>query len=150
MFHVAIVDPALIPAIILGRKTIESRLARVRALPHNRVARGDTIYFKARGGPILCVCTVERVQTLDNLRPADIRRIRDALNHRIGADAAYWRRKRTARHATLIWLGSPRPVHATLDHARIIAGTPRSAWMTLAAPLERAASSSPAQRRKAG
>lgn len=150
MLHVAIVDPALIPAIILGRKTIESRLSRVRALPHKRITRGDTISFKARGGPILCACTVERVQTLDNLRPADIRRLRDALNDRIGADAAYWRRKRAARHATLIWLASPRPIYATLDHARIIAGTTRSAWMMLAAPLQPAECSATSHRRKAG
>ena len=105
----AIVSASYARAILDGRKTIESRFSRDRRAPWGRVRRGDRVWVKVSGGPVVADCTVRRViqfadLTADQL--ADARRQWGAL---VVAPAAYWNQRRHKRFGVLIWLGKPRP-----------------------------------------
>ena len=109
--HVAIIRPNYADLILLGLKTIESRLAKSRVPPFAAVHQGQTILFKLVAGPYACSATVQHVQYHENLNPATIDNIRETYNNHILGDDKYWNLKReTARYATLIWLTDPRPI----------------------------------------
>ncbi|MDE1970446.1 MAG: hypothetical protein KGI50_02595 [Patescibacteria group bacterium] len=63
MHHVAIMNPSwkLIPKIISGEKSIESRWYRTKRTPWNRIKKGDAVFFKNSGAPVLAradVCDI--------------------------------------------------------------------------------------------
>jgi len=108
--HVAIVAPRFAGALQAGRKRIETRFSMTRRAPFGRVHRGDIIYFKPVGGPVIGRAPAARVVTYEQLTPARIDSIRQRHNHAILAPDAYWRSHRLSRYGVLIWLGrfSPR------------------------------------------
>lgn len=63
MHHVAIMNPAwkLIPKILSGEKTIESRWYQTRHAPWNQIQKNDTIFFKDSGKPITAQADVSEV-----------------------------------------------------------------------------------------
>lgn len=109
MIHVAVVHRTYVPAILDGSKTIESRLSRNRCAPWNKVSVGDTIYFKQSSGPFKARATVRRVHQFDNLTAHRIAQLRRTYNHSITGPPHYWRAKRQARFATLIWFHDIHP-----------------------------------------
>ncbi len=62
--HIAIMKSSwkLLPKILSGEKTVESRWYKTKACPWNRVSPGDTIYFKDSGKPVTLKARVTRVQ----------------------------------------------------------------------------------------
>ena len=75
MDHVAIMKPSwrLIPKILSGEKTIESRWYQTRRAPWNNIRAGDRVYFKDSGKYITAVATVSEVLqfTLNRLADAE-------------------------------------------------------------------------------
>ncbi len=75
MDHVAIMKPSwrLIPKILSGEKTIESRWYQTRRAPWNNIRAGDRVYFKDSGKYITAVATVSEVLqfTLNGLADAE-------------------------------------------------------------------------------
>jgi len=69
MDHIAIMNKSwkLIPKILDGSKTIESRWYVNRVKPWNSINPGDHIYFKNSGEPITASAEVSKVLQLDNL-----------------------------------------------------------------------------------
>jgi hypothetical protein len=63
----------LIPKILSGEKTIESRWYRTRRVPWDGIAAGDTIFFKNSGGPVIAAATVTNVRqfTITDLAAAE-------------------------------------------------------------------------------
>ena len=112
LIHLAILHARYIDAILLGDKTIESRLSRTRRAPFGIVRKGDLIFFKESGGPVRARARVKRALFFDNLVEAEVARLRDRYNADIGGDDAYWHAKRDARFASLIWLASAAPLPA--------------------------------------
>ena len=102
--HVAIVRPALADLILSGRKTIESRITKVRGPAFQRVHPGDAIYFRESGGGFRVLATVEKAVHLRDLTAAGLRALREVFGVEIGADAAYWRSRKGSRYASLMWL----------------------------------------------
>lgn len=130
MLHLAVIHPTYARLILEGRKTIESRLSRVRCIPFHSVAPGERIYFLARRADLVVTAVADGVISLADLTPRAVSRLRRNFNAHIAADTAYWRVKRDARYATLIWLREPeRALYAPDDvHGR--APSYRSAWLT--------------------
>ncbi len=60
MDHIAIMKPAwkLIPKILAGQKTIESRWYQHRVAPWDRIKAGERIYFKDSGKPVSAIARV--------------------------------------------------------------------------------------------
>ena len=69
MNHIAIMKKSwgLIPKIISGEKTIESRWYKNRIAPWDRIHEGDTVYFKDSGEPVSAVAKVSNVLQFSNL-----------------------------------------------------------------------------------
>jgi len=106
--HLAVLKRPYLDAVIEGRKTIELRLSRTRAAPFGKVAPRDTIYLKQSAGPVRARATAERVLSLEDLTPAEIRALKRAHNHLVLGAPDYWRARSSARYATLIWLADVR------------------------------------------
>jgi ASC-1-like (ASCH) protein len=69
MDHVAIMKSSwgLIPKIVAGKKTVESRWLKIRSTPWGRVKAGDTIWFKNSGEPVTLRARVTRVLQFEGL-----------------------------------------------------------------------------------
>jgi hypothetical protein len=95
MQHVAIMKKSwgLLPKIVSGEKTIESRWYQSRRAPWGRIKQGETIYFRNSGEPVTLVAQAAEVMqfTIQNLR--DARRITKQYGKEIGLlhpDPATW------------------------------------------------------------
>jgi len=110
MIHVAVLKPKYIDLILAGEKTIESRFARVRALPIGRIAPGHAIYLKDSGGPVRATAIASRVWNFENLWPKQIDMLKRRFEHRVRAGSDYWRQHRHANHACFIELGQLEPI----------------------------------------
>ena len=65
--HVAIMKKSwrLLPKILSGEKTVESRWYSIKAAPWGRIHPGDPIYFKDSGEPVTVRAIVEKVDAFD-------------------------------------------------------------------------------------
>lgn len=63
MVHVAIMKKSwnLLPLIIAGKKTVESRWYKVKTTPWGKINRGDTLYFKDSGEMVTLKTRVMKV-----------------------------------------------------------------------------------------
>ena len=111
MIHVAVVHSPYLDAILSGRKTIESRLSKVRCDPFGVIFVGERLYFKARGGAVLATAVADRVHSFDELTAKRVAALRREFGPAIGAQPDYWKAKQTARFATLVTL-------AEVEHVR--------------------------------
>jgi len=112
--HIAIMDwkRNLIPKILSGEKSIESRWYMARYAPWGRVAAGDRVFFKDAGMPVTAVAHVENVVQFE-IVPDTLRGMLGEYAHRIaftsGIDEVYaWALKR--RYAVLVFLERPQRV----------------------------------------
>ncbi len=71
--HIAIMRSSwnLIPKILEGEKTVESRWYKIRACPWGRIFPGDTLYFKDSGKPVTVKARVTRVEEYILENPSD-------------------------------------------------------------------------------
>lgn len=86
MDHVAIMKKSwrLIPRILSGGKTIETRWYKNKSAPWDRIKLGDTVYFKDSGGPVYAKAVVGKVEQFDNLTSQKINQIRNKYSEEIG------------------------------------------------------------------
>lgn len=131
MDHVALIHRRFVELILVGAKTVEARLHRVRCDPFERVSPGDRVYFKQTGGPFRASARVRRVVCRSGLDPVGVRALRREFGAGVGAPRQFWAAKRSARYATLIWLDDVEPVDRGPDYARLRAAAPRRAWFVL-------------------
>lgn len=68
MDHLAIMKAKrkLIPKILSGEKTIESRWYMMKVAPRNTIQSGDTVYFKDAGQMVTALATVAKVLQYDH------------------------------------------------------------------------------------
>lgn len=126
--HVAVVHEAYADLIVSGIKTVEARLSLTRQPPYGRVCVGDTLWFKASGGPFRARATAARIQHWQGLRPALIAQLRKEHNAAIRGTPEFWAAKRRSRFATLIWLRNV----AAIDEGPAYRHTPGGrAWYVL-------------------
>ncbi len=116
MQHIAIMQRSwgFTAAILDGTKTIESRWYNHRAVPWNRVAAGDTVYFKDSGRPVTVRAGVDRVEQLADLTPERVRQVLATYGTAIGIPAEqrehYYKLFKTKRYCILLHLIDPQPV----------------------------------------
>jgi hypothetical protein len=136
MHHVAVLKKSwkLLPKILAGEKTIESRWYKIRTAPWGRVAAGDTIFFKDSGEPVTARAEVAKVLQFE--RPSDAE-LHDILRRYGGTpgiafhlpmDEVFgWARSRS--YVMLMFLKDPRPV-APFDIDKTGFGA-SCAWLTV-------------------
>lgn len=79
MTHIAIMQKSwkLIPQILNGKKTVESRWYKNKVAPWGKIKTGDTVYFKNTGEKVSAkaqISTVEQFENIDEVKRLEILR----------------------------------------------------------------------------
>lgn len=113
MDHVAIMKKSwgLLPKILAGEKTIESRWYKNKAVPWGKINPEDIIYFKNTGEPVTVKTQVIKVLQFDNLNPDKVREILKTCGKEDGIDQdkteIYFNLFKDKRYCLLIFLANP-------------------------------------------
>ncbi len=116
MEHIAIMNKSwgLLPKIVSGHKTIESRWLMNRSAPWNKVHEGETVYFKDTTGLVTTRATVSHVLQFDNLTPDRVHELLDFYGEDDGIMPAELARYEALfsrkRYCVLIFLENIQPV----------------------------------------
>lgn len=88
MNHVAIMKKSwhLLPKILNGEKTIESRWYKARRSPWGEIQAGDSVYFKNSGEPVTVKATVLKVLQFTDLNPKRVKEILDEYGKEDGIE----------------------------------------------------------------
>lgn len=112
--HVAIMKKSwgLLPKILTGEKTIESRWYLNRSRPWGKIASGDTVYFKNSGDTVTIKAKVSRVLTFDNLSSNKVREILKKYAKEDGIEnmEKYYEMFKNKKYCILVFLQEPRKV----------------------------------------
>lgn len=131
MIHVAIIHKRYLEAILAGTKTIEARIAKNRCVPFGRIHKGERIYFKQSSGPFRATAIAHRIQTFENLTPVQLNAIRLEHSEALTAEPEYWKTKKNATCATLVWLKDVEPLNVGPDLTKFQPKGSRRAWFVL-------------------
>lgn len=133
MHHLAIMNKSwkLIPKILSGEKSIESRWYQTRRAPWNTIQAGDTVYFKNSGERVIAEADVSKVLQFEIKTEADAKKIVKQYGKEIcivNPDPKTW--GKLPRYSILIFLENPKPVSKpfNVNKAGYGAGV---AWITL-------------------
>lgn len=116
MDHVAIMKKSwgLLPKILSGEKTIESRWYLTRRAPWGQIQAGDTVYFKDAGEPVSVVARVKRAIALTHLSPEKVSRILGAYGDEDGIEKSripeFFKLFKDKKYCLLIFLENPREI----------------------------------------
>ncbi len=116
MDHVAIMKKSwgLLPKILSGEKTIESRWYKVGRSPWDRVKAGDVVYFKDSGGPISAKAGVRKVLQFSDLTPKKVWEILQRYGREDGLEEEelpkYFEMFKDKKYCLLIFLKKPEQV----------------------------------------
>ena len=85
MDHIAIMKKSwgLIPKILSGEKTIESRWYQTRRKPWNSIKRGDKIFFKNSGEPVTAKAVVGDVWQFEIKNISEVKKIVEKFGDKI-------------------------------------------------------------------
>lgn len=132
MDHVAIMTPSwkLIPKILNGEKTIESRWYQTRRAPWNKIAIGDCVFFKDSGKSITAKAIVSRIWQFEIGSIKDAEKIVAEFGDRIcivNVDVKSW--GKLPKYCILIELSNPESITSfTINKKGFGAGV---AWITV-------------------
>lgn len=108
MKHLAIFDRVeIIEKILEGKKLLESRFCIKKALPYEKIKKGDEIYLKESGGLIKGRVEVDNVLFFENLTPEKMGKLRKEYGKDLTVDDAFWKRYGKSKYASLIFLRNP-------------------------------------------
>ena len=116
MDHVAIMKKSwhLLPKILSGEKTIESRWYMHRCEAWGKVSAGDTVFFKNSGEPVTVHARVKKVLQFEHLAPAKVRSILEKYGGRggIGNESfgSIWSWAKRKTYCVLVFLEHPSAV----------------------------------------
>ena len=117
--HIAILQKHYLELILLGQKTIESRLSKKKIAPYQKVVGGDLILFKESGGEILAIAEVKKCWYYQN---PDIDWCKRKFNPLVCGTSDYWESKRDAKYASFILISGlyqfPQPIQFTKKDGR--------------------------------
>lgn len=110
MDHIAIMKKSwgLIPKILSGEKTIESRWYQTRRKPWDSIEKGDRVFLKNSGEPVSTKAKVLRVWQFEIRNAQEAKKIIDEFGNRIclaNSDPAKW--GRIPKYCILIELSKP-------------------------------------------
>ena len=116
MNHVAIMKKSwkLLPKILSGEKTIESRWYMNKSAPWDRIRRGETVYFKDSGSLVIVKATVSNVLQFSNLTPLKLKQLLEEYGGRDGIGVPdidrFYERFKHKKYCLLIFLKDPEPI----------------------------------------
>ncbi len=103
----------LIPKILSGEKTIESRWYMMKVAPRNTIQSGDTVYFKDAGQMVTASATVAKVLQYDHYTDEELHEIlntyADGIAFHSSLDEVYqWAKSK--HYCILVFLKHPKKI----------------------------------------
>lgn len=132
--HLAIFTQPWLDLILEGRKTIDSRLSKVRCAPYGKISGGDIIYMKESGGLVKGQFIASKVDTYEDLTPDILRNINTQYHQEIFVDLGFQGLKdkwSNSKYATLIHISNVTTYQKPFPFPRI----GRTAWILLEKPI---------------
>ncbi len=124
--HLVIIHPSYIAAILAGKKTVECRLSKRRIRPFGAIDRGDALWLKRPGGPVVARARVRHVRYFAAVTQRTLRDIRCRYGPAIMARAGFFTRHRSANYATVVLIDRPSSIKPLA-----IAKRDQRAWVLL-------------------
>ncbi len=104
----------LIPKILSGKKTIESRWYKARFAPWDKIKKGDTVYFKNSGEPVTAKAKVAQVKQYSDLTPDKVKKLLNKYGKSdgLGVDdiPRFLKMFKDKRYCILVFLENPQKV----------------------------------------
>ncbi len=116
MDHLAIMKKSwkLLPKILSGEKTIESRWYMNKSAPWNKIKTGETVYFKDSGDPVTLKATVGKVLSFSDLTPLKVKQILEEYGGKDGIGISdidrFYERFKHKKYCLLILLKGAEPI----------------------------------------
>lgn len=116
MHHLAIMKPSwgLIPKILSGQKSIESRWYMNKSAPWDKIRTGDTVYFKNSGQPVTLKAEVSQVLQFSALTPHKVMVLLQKYGQKDGILPAdllkYYDLFKNERYCILAFLKNPKQI----------------------------------------
>jgi ASC-1-like (ASCH) protein len=114
MDHVAIMRKSwgLLPKILSGEKTIESRWYKNKSSPWGKINPGDTVYFKNSGEKVTVKAKVKGVRQFGNLNSNKVREVLNIYGKDDGIDDIdkYYEMFKDKKYCLLIYLERPEKI----------------------------------------
>jgi ASC-1-like (ASCH) protein len=116
MDHIAIMRKSwgLLPKILSGEKTIESRWYKNKYAPWDRIKKGDIVYFKNSGEPIIVKASVSDVFQFSNLNSTKVKEILNKYGAKDGLSKdeldKYYEMFKDKKYCLLIFLDNPQEI----------------------------------------
>lgn len=126
--HLAVFSGSAIEDILQGRKKIDCRFSQARIPPFGQIAKGDLVYLKPPGKPIVGQFIVEKVAFFDSPGPAEWQWIRKELWQDLAIAHKFIEDRKDCRYLTLAWIG---PAASFLTHPTKIKKRDRRPWVVL-------------------
>ncbi len=121
----------LIPKILSGEKTIESRWYQTRRIPWDRVSVGDTVFFKNSGEAVTASAQISKVLQFEFKDTADVISVIKKYGKGIclvNNDPVTW--DRFPKYCILLYLYNPKKVAVPFQINKKGFGT-GAAWITV-------------------
>lgn len=100
-----------ISKIISGEKIIESRWYCNKIAPWGKIEKGDTIYFKNSGGPIMATAVVDKILQIEGLNNVKFNDIIKKYADKIKLiDRKYSEYYKTKKYVILLFLKDPKSI----------------------------------------
>lgn len=116
MVHVAYMKKSwgMIPKILSGEKTIESRWYQTKRAPWGKITAGEAVYFKNSGEPVTIKAKVRKVLEFESLTPGKIKEILEKFGKQDGIEkekiSFFAELFKNKKYCLLIFLKNPRKV----------------------------------------
>jgi len=116
MIHIAIMKKewGFLEKILTGQKTIESRWYKNKYKPWDAIKKGDAVYFKNSGEPVLIKTQVKKIMQFSDLSPKKGKEILNAYGKDIGIEkndiAEFSRKFRDKKYGILIFLAKAQKI----------------------------------------
>lgn len=135
MYHLAIMRKSwgLLPKILTGEKTIESRWYKNKYSPWDKIKKGDIIYFKNSGEPVTIKTKVSKIIQYPDLTSPKAKQILQKYGARDGLDIdeidKYYQMFKDKNYCLLVFLRNPQKIKPfNIDKSGFGA---MSAWITV-------------------
>ena len=116
MDHVAIMKKSwkLLPKILSGEKTIESRWYMNRSTPWDKIKKGDIVYFKNSGEFVTVKAEVKEVKQFENLNSVKVRQILTKFGQKDGIGISdlskFYKMFKDKKYCILVFIKNPRKI----------------------------------------
>src|SRR6266567_8274426 len=103
--HLAVFRQPFLDLILEGKKTIESRFAKVRCAPHGVIETGDIVLLKKTGWSVYGEFTVDRVESFTRMQSKEWEALKK-YSKEICSDRVknFWEMRAESNYVTLVWI----------------------------------------------